>query len=168
MISLFYFFAALVLAFAAYAVLAPNLIRAVFSLFACLFCVSALYVFAQADFLAVAQVVVYVGGVLVVMLFGVMLSDQQILNPQPGKKEKKFKVSQLLVVLICVLLAWMLGYPWLNYQPEQVSGTVVNTISAIGIELLSGYLLPFEVLSILLLAVLIGVVIITRKGEKAL
>ena len=73
----FYFFAALTLISAFLVVNMQNLVRSIFLFFVTIFSLAAMFVFALADFIAVTQVVIYVGGVLVLMLFGFMLSNRE-------------------------------------------------------------------------------------------
>lgn len=168
MMYIFYFFALLSIGLGLYAVSTPHLVRAVFALFGCLFAVAGLYVFAQADFVAVAQVVIYVGGVLVLLIFGVMLSDKTLLAELQDAEEKVFSFSWsklamvgAVLILAVLLMMNMLGYATIANQQAAAQ----DTVHAIGVHLMATYLLPFELLSILLLAVLVATVFIARKGE---
>ncbi len=167
MIVMFYFFAFFTLLLAVYAVTAPNLVRSVFALFGCLCGVAGLYVFAQADFIAVAQIVVYVGGVLVVLLFGVMLSDKAVLAQVDKAVHRVFSLPKILALLSTVALAVFLIWQVMGYAFNVGAPTTVNTINNIGVNTVSVYLLPFELLAVLLLMVLIGTVYIARKGTSA-
>ncbi|MEY3843395.1 MAG: hypothetical protein RIR80_967, partial [Bacteroidota bacterium] len=76
----FYIFAFFAIAAALYAVSTKQIIRSVFAMFACFFAISGLLVFAQSDFIAIAHLMIYVGGILVVMVFGIMLSQKASLS----------------------------------------------------------------------------------------
>ena len=104
---IFYFFSALLLTSALMVVSIQNLVRSIFLFFVSLFSLAALYIFALADFIAITQVVIYVGGVLVLMLFAFMLSNKELLNSlQPIKKS--FKFYQLIGIFICLAFLFVL------------------------------------------------------------
>jgi NADH-quinone oxidoreductase subunit J len=121
--------------------------------------VTGLYVFLWADFLAVVQIVVYVGGILVLIIFGIMLTNK-ITSVNISHTSMQKSVGAIVVVCFIALLGFMiLNTPWLvlpNAEPT-------DTTSAIGRLLLMDYLLPFEAVSLLLLGALIGATTLSRK-----
>jgi|TARA_B110000495_G_scaffold153139_1_gene136180 NADH:ubiquinone oxidoreductase subunit 6 (subunit J) len=121
--------------------------------------VTGLYVFLWADFLAVVQIVVYVGGILVLIIFGIMLTNK-ITSVNISHTSMQKSVGAIVVVCFIALLGYMiLNTPWLvlpNAEPT-------DTTSAIGRLLLMDYLLPFEAVSLLLLGALIGATTLSRK-----
>lgn len=170
---IFYFFAAMVLISAFLVVSMHNLVRSIFLFFVTLFSLAALYVFAFADFVAVTQVVIYVGGVLVLMLFAFMLSNKELLskiNPVKGL----IRINHIAGGLVCALFLFILinviiqtdfeNLKWIK-AADQISAKD-NTVHLIGIQTMTGYLLPFEVLSVLLLMALIGAAHLARKERK--
>lgn len=170
---IFYFFAALVLISALMVVTMQNLVRSIFLFFVTLFSLAALYVFALADFIAITQVVIYVGGVLVLMLFAFMLSNKELLNSlQPIKRT--FKLYHFAGILICLTFLFILislivqidfsGLNWIKSSAPILEGD--NTTHSIGIQSMTRYLLPFEVLSVFLMMALIGAAHLARKGKK--
>ena len=170
---IFYFFSALLLTSALMVVSIQNLVRSIFLFFVSLFSLAALYIFALADFIAITQVVIYVGGVLVLMLFAFMLSNKELLNSlQPIKKS--FKFYQLIGIFIClaflfVLVSLNLQIDFSNLSWIKSSNPIMesdNTNHTIGILSMTRYLLPFEVLSVFLLMALIGAAHLARKGKK--
>ena len=170
---IFYFFSALLLTSALMVVSIQNLVRSIFLFFVSLFSLAALYIFALADFIAITQVVIYVGGVLVLMLFAFMLSNKELLNSlQPIKKS--FKFYQLIGLFIClaflfVLVSLNLQIDFSNLSWIKSSNPIMerdNTTHTIGILSMTRYLLPFEVLSVFLLMALIGAAHLARKGKK--
>jgi NADH-quinone oxidoreductase subunit J len=170
---IFYFFSALLLTSALMVVSIQNLVRSIFLFFVSLFSLAALYIFALADFIAITQVVIYVGGVLVLMLFAFMLSNKELLNSlQPIKKS--FKFYQLIGIFIClaflfVLVSLNLQIDFSNLSWIKSSNPIMesdNTTHTIGILSMTRYLLPFEVLSVFLLMALIGAAHLARKGKK--
>ena len=170
---IFYFFSVLLLTSALMVVSIQNLVRSIFLFFVSLFSLAALYIFALADFIAITQVVIYVGGVLVLMLFAFMLSNKELLNSlQPIKKS--FKFYQLIGIFIClaflfVLVSLNLQIDFSNLSWIKSSNPIMesdNTTHTIGILSMTRYLLPFEVLSVFLLMTLIGAAHLARKGKK--
>jgi NAD(P)H-quinone oxidoreductase subunit 6 len=170
---IFYFFASLVLISALLVVAMNNLVRSIFLFFVTLFSLSALYVFAMADFVAITQVVIYVGGVLVLMLFAFMLSNKELLNSlQPIKRT--FKLNHLAGILICITFLFILvsliiqiDFSELNWIKSSIPILETdNTTYAIGIQTMTRYLLPFEVLSVFLMMALIGAAHLARKDKK--
>lgn len=170
---IFYFFSALVLISAILVVTMQNLVRSIFLFFVTLFSLAALYVFALADFVALAQVLIYVGGVLVLMLFAFMLSNKELLN-NLGPARGTFKFNQLAGILICLAFLFILcsfiyntdlnHLEWM--KTSKPVGPLDNTIHQIGINTMTRYLLPFEVLSVFLMMALIGAAHLARKGKK--
>ena len=163
---IFYGFAFLTIASALVVVTVRNIVHAAFSLMVTLFGVAGLYVFLQADFLAATQVIVYVGGILVLILFGVMMTS--------GRLEMRIHIErgQLLlggiiaVALLMLLLTVIANTPaWKNLIDD---GTELPpTTERIGALILNGpFLLPFEVVSVLLLVALIGAALISRKEVR--
>lgn len=168
----FYFFAAVVLVSALFVVTMDNLVRSIFLFFLTLFSLAGLYIFALADFVALTQVVIYVGGVLVLMLFAFMLSNKQLLNDLQVVKIKSvrrlpafFVASLFLFVLVNVIAAVNTeGIGWLQDRSNWLQPTD-NTVTQLGIQIMTRYLLPFEVVSVLLLMALIGAAHIARKDK---
>ena len=163
----FYLLGALTLAGAAGVAFARNIVRSAFSLLATFLGVAGLYGLLSADLVAVIQVLVYVGGVLVLFLFAVMLtsriSDVRVSNPSLGV------IGGILVLAVIGGAGGMIafGHDWPTGSPP---GASQPTSEAIGDALLGPYVLPFEVVSMLLLAALIGAVTLAaapRRGEGA-
>lgn len=173
---LFYLFAALTLVSAMLVVTVQNLVRSIFLFFVTLFAIAGLYVFALADFIAITQVIVYVGGVLVLMLFAFMLSDKTLLtNIQTVKPVINMQNGAGLVVaaaLFFVLYRVASGFDadaigWLrNADHAAVIQPTDDTISQIGIHTMTRYLLPFEVVSVFLMMALIGAAHLARKDKN--
>lgn len=171
---IFYFFAALLLLSTLIVVTSSNLVRSIFLFFTSLFSLAAIYVFALADFIALTQVVLYAGGVLVLMLFAFMLSQKDLLNAIESA-QSSLKINHLAGIIISILFFAFLIQMFLENDFSQAhwikSGTAIsktdNTIHAIGIQSMTKYLLPFEILSVFLLMALIGAAHLARKGNKS-
>ena len=136
-----------------------NLVHSAVYLFFSLFLIAGLYILLYADFLAAVQVIVYVGGILVLIIFGVMLTNRL---EKPSIDISSF--NQLTALMLCLFLFCLQCYAiingkWINSD----SGPIENSSKEIGRLILSKHLLPFEIISILLLGVLIGAATIARK-----
>jgi len=139
-----------------------NIIYSAFSLLGTFAGVAALYVFLGADFVAAVQLLIYVGGILILIIFAVMLThritDVEITNRAAGRIPGLIVIGVFLVILIDTVRRT----PWAKvkevvYQP---------TTAKIGDLFLEHYLLPFELASLVLLAALIGAVVLSRKEIK--
>jgi NADH-quinone oxidoreductase subunit J len=159
----FYGFAAMTLAGAAAVAFSGNIIHTAIGLLVALLGVGALYVFLSADFVAITQLLVYIGGVLVLILFAVMLTakigDVRISNSSFGR----FGGFLLLASVATLLVFVAVEGPW----AEIVPGPLAPTTAAIGNEFLTRWLLPFELASLVLLATLVGAVVMARREVKA-
>jgi len=158
-VILFWLFAAMAVAGGLMAALLPKVVHAVFSLLLCFVGVTGVYAVAGADFLAVTQVVVYVGGVLVLFAFGILLTGRTALAL--GDREVRHRKTGL---VIGVLLAAGLI--------SAISGSIFNTTAATPVEgtteglgklLLGDYIILFEFASVLLLVALIGAAYLVRR-----
>lgn len=170
---IFYFFAIMLLLSALVVVTSYNLVRSIFLFFVTLFALAAIYVFALADFIALTQVVLYAGGVLILMLFAFMLSNKELLNAlQPVSKS--LKLNHFIGIFISIAFLFILIRLIFENDFSQMewikSSTPIskndNTIHAIGIQSMTMYLLPFEILSVFLMMALIGAAHLARKGKK--
>src|SRR6201991_2550131 len=100
---MFYVMSFIVLASAVFVASTKNLVRSVFIFFITLFALAGLYVLALADFVAVTQVVIYVGGILVLILFAFMLSGKETLNVLQRQQEKLFSLKKLPALLLAAV-----------------------------------------------------------------
>jgi len=161
--AVFYLLAAITVGSALGVALANNVVYSAFALMGTLLGVSALFVLLGADFLGMVQLLVYVGGILVLTLFAVMLthriSDVNVSNRAVGRLPA--------TVLVGIAFLWMLHVArqavWVVKTPEAPAPTTY----AIGHAFLTTYVLPFEIASIVLLAALVGAVVVSRKEVKA-
>ena len=158
--TLFMIIAALVIASAFWVVFSPNLIHSAVSLLFTLFSTAGLYVFLYADFIAATQVVIYVGGILVLIIFGVMLTNR-ISKPTIASSSANQFIGGLGAFLIFVFqIAVIFNTPWKNKAliiPD-------SSTEMIGHLILNEYLLPFEIVSLLLLAALMGAALLSRRA----
>lgn len=162
---IFLLFAAITVGSAALVVFSRRIIYAAFSLMFSFFGVAALYVFLSADFLAAVQVIIYVGGILVLILFGILLTTKiSKISASTGAKQRVWG-SLTAIGTLALIFTILSRAKW-----TILSGDVDQRYSAqtetIGTLLMTDYLLPFEVASILLLAALIGSMFIVRSENK--
>ncbi|MGN8071798.1 NADH-quinone oxidoreductase subunit J family protein [Mucilaginibacter sp. 22184] len=176
---LFYFLSFIAIVSALYAASSKNLVRSIFVFFVTLFSLAGLYVLALADFVAVTQVVIYVGGILVLILFAFMLSGKETLNVLQKQEGKFLNIKKLPAIILAVLFFIVLvnvvfkadvnNLPWVKDAislKNEVTPTDIM-IDNIGVNLMTRYLLPFEAISILLLVALVGAAHLSRKEGKA-
>ena len=157
--NLFILIAALVIASAFWVVFSPNLIHSAVSLLFTLFSTAGLYIFLYADFIAATQVVIYVGGILVLIIFGVMLTSK-IETPSIAASSKNQFIGGIGAFGIFVIQAGIIFNTQWNIGSVQSRDATVDTIGKL---LLNEYLLPFEIVSILLLAALMGAALLSRR-----
>ena len=141
-------------------VISPNLVHSATSLLITLFGVAGLYVFLYADFLAATQIVIYVGGILVLIIFGVMLTnkiDKPVIASNSSNKIIGLFISGFIFSMLSIIV---LQTPW-DINPDISQGP--STVELIGHLILGKYLLPFELVSVLLLAALTGSAMLARK-----
>lgn len=161
----FWVIAAAAIASGFYVVTAQNVVRAAIALAFTLFTVAIVYVLLAAEFLAVIQVLVYIGGVIVMILFTVMFTrrsgEDSFIAPSKGP------LSLGLAFVFASGLFWIL-YKQLTTAKyavkEQIQGNY--TLEYVGNALLTTHVIPFEVVSILLLMALVGAVILIKKEVK--
>ena len=159
---LFLFLIAMIIISAIIVATSSQLIYSAVALLFTLFGVAGLYVFLYADFIAAAQVIIYVGGILVLIIFGVMLTNK-IDSPSIASSSTNqivgFLASSFLLLLQFAVI-FKTNWPMVEFKPEWESGSTAK----IGNLLLQDYLLAFEIVSILLLAALIGAAFLSRRN----
>lgn len=167
----FYFFAGLTIASALFVLITRNVLYAAFSLIITFMGVAAVYIFAGADFVAVSQILVYVGGILVLMIFGVMLTNriagQAVTTASHNRFWGLLLGSSLFGLLFyAILSANFNAIAWIQNARESSAIVSASTVKPLGINLMSDYVLPFEVIAILLLIALLGAIFIAKKPLK--
>lgn len=160
----FYVFAFIVLFSAFIVVFSRNIIYSAFSLLFTFFGVAGLYALLQADFLAVTQILIYVGGILVLMLFGVMLTNRVIsVDIKTGTLQTA--PALLIVAVVAGSLSGLFYSTWKNVPIPSLS-ELKTTTKPLGEMLMTGYLLPFEIASVILLVALMGAALISRRERR--
>jgi NADH-quinone oxidoreductase subunit J len=163
----FYLFAALILGSALAVVTTRNVVRAALYLVMVFGGVAGIYIMLAAEFLAVTQVLVYIGAIMVLMLFGIMLTRAKI-----GQEVNLTHTNWYVGLGTAVVLLGVMGYALIDrfgddklpadLRVDQVNGSNTATVSD---AMFSQYLIPFEAVSVLLLAALVGAIVIARKDR---
>lgn len=162
---LFYLFAAITAGSALALAMSRNVIYAAFLLLTVLLGVAALYVFANAEVLAMSQIIVYVGGTLIIVIFGVMLTSK-IKEMRPTTELVNLIPGALLGLALMAMLLFVIKESGvLLANPNNEIATTTNA-KMIGQATLTTHLLPFEVVSVLLLVVLLGAAYLSRKTKN--
>lgn len=168
--AIFFILAALTIVSALMVVTRQNIIHAALWLIASFFGVAGLYMMMHAEFIAIVQILVYIGAISILVLFAIMLT-RQVTGEGEQLFFKRWWVGLLVsgALFSAVLIPTLVNHPWnvpqpaadAAAQPEQVAGTV-----ELGTAFMREYLLPFEVASVILLVALIGAVVIAFE-ERA-
>jgi NAD(P)H-quinone oxidoreductase subunit 6 len=142
-------------------VLLDNIVYSAFLLGGVFTSMAGLYILLNAGFVAAAQVLVYVGAVNVLILFGIMLvNKEQEFTPIKQAWVGKVATGGVCVGLFALLTASVLNTPW-AISAEVPTGEMATVV--IGIHFFTDYLLPFELASVLLLIALIGAIVLARR-----
>ncbi|RKZ11078.1 NADH-quinone oxidoreductase subunit J [bacterium] len=153
-------FAAIGVFGAASVALSKNVVRCGFGLLAALISIAAMYAFLGADFLVATQVIVYVGGILVLILFGVMMTHR--ITPISLRDDMIQPMAAGLAALLIFGLS-MLMIITTDFGPMADPGPMLPTTHDIGRAFLTSWLFPFEFASVLLLVAMIGAAMLTRE-----
>jgi NADH-quinone oxidoreductase subunit J len=161
---LFYGLAAVVVVAAACAVVSKKIDHSAFWLMGCFAGVAGVYAMLGSDFVAVTQVVVYVGGIMVLIVFGVLLTDRLPVEFRQINRETVLQGMAVALPVLGAVLWAVLGTRWPEVpvaEPEKA-----GTTAGIGTLLMTDYLFPFEFASLLLLVALVGAARLARGGRR--
>ncbi|HYC84395.1 MAG TPA: NADH-quinone oxidoreductase subunit J [Chryseosolibacter sp.] len=137
-----------------------NLFKAALLLLVCLLSIAGLYVFLHAEFVAVTQILIYAGGLVVVIIFGIMLTTRMSGVPLRVDNNNVFAGLLASTCLLCVLVIAVRE----KFDPSKVTDMpATDAVRATGIQLMSSHLLPFEVAGVLLLMALVGAAIVSTS-----
>jgi NADH-quinone oxidoreductase subunit J len=156
---IFYILAAVMIGAAIMVVSVKNIFHSALFLVLCFFSVAGIYILLEAEFLAAVQVLIYVGAITILMIFAIMLTHR--LYSAKVKQSNEQVIPGLIIVgaLLVATLFALGSTTWkLSFETAQAQSVV-----GIGRLLLTSYVLPFEVVSVVLLTALIGAVIIARR-----
>jgi NADH-quinone oxidoreductase subunit J len=161
----FYFFV-LTAALSAIAILvSKNVFKAALCLLICLLSIAAIYILAFAEFVAITQILIYAGGILVVIIFGIMLTSKMAGKPLKVASTNIFSGLLASVVLFALFVNFLADY---TIPAVQGSIKTSGSIETIGINFMTGFALPFEIVGILLMVALLGAAVMTSfmKSKK--
>ncbi len=163
---LFWVFGALAVAGTLVVILSRNPVNSAIGLLFCFFTTACLYVLLDAQFVAVIQVLIYAGAIMVLFLFTIMLlnleTDIKKEVTSPGTRILGISIGSGILFEIALLLWHYRITPFLGtYTPEKLSLT--GNIQAIGRSIFRDYILPFEILSVLLIIGIIGAVVLAKR-----
>ena len=155
-----------VLVFALGVVVLRNLFHSALCLSAVLIGTAGFYLLYRADFLAAAQVLLYVGAVMTVIIFAIMLTEHLAGRTVIQKNHQSVPAFLGLAAFVIVVGAALVKTPWPVTQKALAARV---SIAKLGEALMTTYVFPFEVISIVLIAALIGAVVIAKKdrGERS-
>jgi NADH-quinone oxidoreductase subunit J len=163
----FYTLAAFILGFGVLVITARNTVHSVLFLVANFLCVAVVYVLLAAEFLAVIQVLVYAGGIVVLYLFVVMLVNLKRPPEAPLDRRRQSRLGLLMAAGVLAEITAIIGYTAL--RPPPVPPNPAGALSAggntkvVGLLLYTDYLIPFEVASMLLLVAMVGAIMLAKK-----
>ncbi len=157
---IFYIFAIVTLLSAGIVVFSKNIIYAAFSLLFTFSAVAGIYVLLNADFIAITQLLIYVGGIMVLMLFGVMLTTNAANVDLNTQTLKSLPATVIVAIISALLVSTMISTKWKTVESGE---PIQTTVAGLGELLLTKYLLPFEIASIVLLVAIIGAAFLARR-----
>jgi NADH-quinone oxidoreductase subunit J len=161
---IFYLLSAFILGAGILSVTTTKIFRAAIWLLFSLIGIAGLFFWMEMEFIAAVQIVVYVGGIVVLIIFSIFLTQQS------GKEMPKPLLSRSVAAFLAVIIGFTLTMVLISGNNFNSSGKQFTwSVAAIGAEMLNtdhGYVLPFEAVSILLLAAMIGCIVIAMKAPK--
>lgn len=161
----FYVLASTIVGLSLMVILARNAVRSALYLISALIGFAGLYIRLQAEFLAGVQILLYVGGIMVLFLFVIMLVSVRSMEHQPARS-RQWKVGLVLAIVMAVEISVFIargGEIFVAKQAPEILIKKTQNTQAVGELLYSTYLLPFEIASVLLLVAIIGAVVLAKK-----
>jgi NADH-quinone oxidoreductase subunit J len=159
---IFYIFAAITILSALFVVTTRNIVHSAFYLLFTFFGVAGIYVLLGADFIAIAQIMVYVGGILILILFGVMLTNKITSVEIRTGTVQMLPAAIGVAIFMGAVISVMIMTNWKS-EPGMIP---LTTTKDLGHLLINDYVLIFELLGILLLIALIGAASIARRDKE--
>jgi len=158
----FWILATVIVGAALMVVFSKNIFRSALFLMLCFFSIAGIYIILSADFLAAAQVLIYVGAIGVLIIFGVMLTR----DVRQGGETTRWRAPAFLIVglLLAIIIVVVFNTAWPMNSGSPAEATT-NQLAVGLFSLDNGFVLPFEIASLLLLAALIGAVSLVRDDK---
>lgn len=165
--AIFYSFEGLAAIAAISLLFVRNIFHAALALLVCLLCIAAIFAMSAAEFPAVSQILLYAGGIVVLMIFGIMLTSKT--NTDSDNIKNNNTAGAIALGLSTFFLLIFFSSKWLFVLPKYTGPKPsFNPIQTIGIELMTDYVLPFEITGVLLLIVLAGAATVAGFKSKKL
>jgi NADH-quinone oxidoreductase subunit J len=162
--NIFFFLSALTLFSALMTVFSRNLVHSILFMILCFFAIAGHYLLLHAEFLAIVNIIVYTGAIMVLFLFAVMLLNLNKTKQITLKRMNLFTAVISGGILLLVLVAAVNKNITLNEPP--VLDMDFGSVKSLGRILFDDYILPFEISSILFLSAMIGAIILVKKEHR--
>ena len=159
----YYLFCGLIVMSAGAMLFLRNVLHAALALMGVLLGVAGMFVFAGAEFLAMTQLMIYAGGIIVLIIFGLMLSKRDANDGVPLTGKRAVMLGSLLGVVTCCSLIWLVNDH--DFSAMEAGVFMAQSTADLGENLMLTYVLPFEVAGMLLLIALVAAVHISGKKE---
>ncbi len=137
-----------------------NVVHAALYLVVVLAGVAAIYVLLAAEFIAIAQVLIYIGAILVLLLFGLMLTRAPLRPSTELDNDQRWAAATVGLAVLGLLTALLVD----AFGDEKLEPTVTNS-AQVGDSIFTDFLVPFEVVSLLLLGSLVGAIVLARRDD---
>ncbi len=158
---LFLVFGGLLLLATLFMIFTKNVIHGAYALAIVLLSVAGLFVLLNAEFLAVVQIFMYAGGVVVLLIFGIMITNRESNGP-PMTSHGNVFLGSLVSLGLLAIFGWII----LQSDPDWFKGEVSeDRVSELGMLFLTDHLIAFELIAFLLLAVLVGAALLAKKSN---
>lgn len=162
----FYFFAILLVFAAGMVITVKNPVHAALFLVLAFFSSAAIWLLLEAEFLAIALVLVYVGAVMVLFLFVVMMLDVNLAELREGFT-KYLPLGGLVALLMMVAMSWVVGSRYFKREVSPHPADYSNTLE-LGKVLYTEYIYPFEIAAIILLVAIVAAIALTMRERRPL
>ncbi|MDH7479041.1 MAG: NADH-quinone oxidoreductase subunit J [Syntrophomonadaceae bacterium] len=160
---IFWILAAAILGSGLAVVSARNLVHAALFMVLTFFGISGIYVLLEADFLAVVQILIYVGAIAVLIIFGVMLTQRENMEETNVSSPHRAVAAAILGVFLALMILAINSTVWL-IDPSPALPTTVGPIAEL---MLSSFVIPFEAAAILLTVAILGAIILSKGARRA-
>jgi NADH-quinone oxidoreductase subunit J len=157
--AIFYILAAIIIGSGVMVVSMKNIFHSALFLVLCFFSIAGIYVLLSAEFLAAVQVLIYVGAITILMIFAIMLTAR-LYSAQIKQFNEQVIPGLIIVGALLVITIFTLSKTTWKLSSESAQP---QSVASIGKLLLTTYVLPFEIVSVVLLSALIGAIIIARR-----
>lgn len=139
-----------------------NIMHAALALMFSFMGVAGLYLLLEAEFVAAVQVLVYVGAIAILIVFAIMLTRGLMKTGEPSQNAQWIGAATIAFILFIILFFVSVNTAW----PQAQRAITTDLIPTLGRELMTTYVFPFEIVSLLLLAALVGAIVIAREKNQ--